>query len=177
MEYNLPSNASEHLKTTGETPEVFLNRAVSAAMRNDKSKDIGTTLPYYAVLEVVATSNFLLLLTFADGDRRLFDADILRDNSCYHELLSSSGFTCAKVDGYTVAWEDKYGIFDELPPQFLYNNSVSIDNLKNAVKEAITYSKVNKHLYSDSSRETADKALNKVYLPTDFVRTCECKTS
>lgn len=175
MEYKLPYEVSKHLKATGEDPEEFLNRAASAAVREDQTKGLGNELPYYAVTNVFATANYLLLLTFANGDRRLFDADILRGNPFYRELLSGSGFTCAKVDGRTVVWEDKHGIFDELPPRYLYDNSVSIDNLKAAVKEATALSAVKRSAdFCDKrlSEQSSVDALDKVYLPAEFVKFC-----
>lgn len=134
MEYNLPSYVSDYLNATGKDPEAFLNRAVSAAVLKDKSLGF-SELPHYAVLDVFYESlSGMLLLTFADGDRRIFDTDCFKDSPIYKELTYPSAVTCVVTEGYTVAFKDKYGIFNELPPEYLYNNSVSISNLKNAVR-------------------------------------------
>ncbi|MCR5652760.1 MAG: hypothetical protein K6F88_03075 [Ruminococcus sp.] len=175
MEYTLPSYVSEHLKTTGEDPEAFLKRAVSAAVLKDKMNG-WSELPYCAVLDVYATENGLLLLTFADGDRRIFDTDHFKDSPIYKELTYPSAVTCVVTEGYTAAFKDKYGIFNELPPEFLYNNSVSISCLKSAVQQAAAKERVKRseeYLESRSSAPTVSESLEKLRLPADFVNDFE----
>ncbi|MDO4893590.1 MAG: hypothetical protein Q3989_09840 [Eubacteriales bacterium] len=172
MEYNLPSYVSEHLKNTGEDPEAFMNRAVSAAVLKDKMNG-WSELPYCAVLDVFATENGLLLLTFADGDRRIFDTDCFKDNPIYKELTYPSAVTCVVTDGYTAAFKDKHGIFNELPPEFLYNNSVSISCFKSAVQQAAAEKRVKRsfeHLDNRSSAQTVTEKLENVRLPDSFVK-------
>ena len=73
-----------------------------------------------------------MTLTFADGDRRLFDGAALKGYPLYKEVSSDYGLTCARVEGCSVIFEDKDGMFDELPPEFLYQKSVSLLDLKHA---------------------------------------------
>lgn len=171
MDYTLPSYIAEYLTTTGEDPEAFLNRAVSAAVLKDKMNG-WSELPYCAVLDVFATENGLLLLTFADGDRKLFDTDLLK-NSLFKDLTYPVNSSCAVKEGYTVAFEDKHGVFSELPPEYLYENSVSITCLKPAVQQAAAKERVKRsfeYLDSRSSARTVTEKLDIVRLPDSFVK-------
>lgn len=175
MDYTLPSYIAEYLTTTGEDPEAFLNRAVSAAVLKDKM-DGWSELPYYAILDVFCDQiSGMLLLTFADGDRKLFDTALLK-NSLFKDLTYPVNASCAVKEGYTVAFEDKHGIFSELPPQYLYENSVSITCLKPAVQQAAAKERVKRseeHLYSRSSAPSVSESLDDLHLPADFVNDFE----
>lgn len=169
MDYTLPSYIAEYLTTTGEDPGTFLNRAVSAAVLKDKMSG-WSELPYCAVLDVFATENGLLLLTFADGDRKLFDTDLLK-NSLFKDLAYPVNASCAVKEGYTVAFEDKHGVFSELPPEYLYENSVSITCLKPAVQQAAAKEREKRseeYLYSRSSAPTVTETLDNLRLPYNF---------
>lgn len=173
MEYNLPSYVAEYLTTTGEDPEAFLNRAVSAAVLKDKASGF-SELPHYAVLDVFCEPlSGMLLLTFADGDIRLFDTDRFKNNPIYKELTYPSVVTCVVTEGYTAAFKDKYGIFNELPPEFLYNNSVSISCFKSGVQQAAAEKRAKRsfeYLDSRSSAQTVTEKLDNVSLPDDFIK-------
>lgn len=175
MEYNLPSFASEHLNATGEDPEAFLNRAVSAAVLKDKMNG-WSELPYYAVLDVFCEQiSGLLLLTFADGDRKLFDTALLK-TSLFKDLAYPVNASCAVKEGYTVAFEDKHGVFSELPPEYLYENSVSITCLKPAVQQAAAKEREKRseeYLYSRSSAPSVSESLENLRLPADYVNNFE----
>ena len=134
MEYTLTTAVQQRLAKTGESPESFLNRAVDALIRKEMAQGFND-LPREAVIEAIPLGlGSLLLLTFADGDRRLFDGDILNDCVGFKNICTEFDFDCACVEGCTVAWKDNHGLhdglFDELPPGFLYENSVSLIDLK-----------------------------------------------
>ena len=153
MEYTLSSSIQEHLDQTCEPPELFLDRAAEELLRKEKAERFmfpGNPIPREAVLEVFSLGiGKLLLLTFADGDRRLFDGDILNDCVGFKNICTEFDFDCACVEGYTVAWKDNHGLhdglFDELPPGFLYENSVSLIDLKDVILPKLRLKKIRGH--------------------------------
>ena len=173
MEYTLTTAVQQRLAKTGESPESFLNRAVDALIRKEMAQGFND-LPREAVIEAIPLGlGSLLLLTFADGDRRLFDGDILNDCVGFKNICTEFDFDCACVEGCTVAWKDNHGLhdglFDELPPGFLYENSVSLIDLKDAVSAKLGLRQsadrgITKTLI------TGDNLREKVFLPDDFVR-------
>ena len=157
MEYQLPTAIQNRLAQTGETPESFISRAVDTLVRKEMSQCFND-LPRRAVLDVEPLGfKRLLLLTFADGERRLFSAKVLKGYPLYKEISSDYGLTCARVEGYSVVFEDKYGIFDELPPEFLYENSVSLFDLEDTVLEKLGLNE------------------ERVFLPDGFLKSCSAK--
>lgn len=177
MEYTLSSSIQEHLDQTCEPPELFLDRAAEELLRKEKAERFmfpGNPIPREAVLEVFSLGiGKLLLLTFADGDRRLFDGDILNDCVGFKNICTEFDFDCACVEGYTVAWKDNHGLhdglFDELPPGFLYENSVSLIDLKDVILPKLRLKK--SEVSQITELPTADVNLReKVFLPDDFVR-------
>ena len=191
MEYTLTTAVQEHLAKTGETPESFLDRAVDALIRKEMTQGFND-LPREAVIDAVPLGlGSLLLLTFADGDRRLFDGDILNDCVGFKNICTEFDFDCACVEGYTVAWKDNHGLhdglFDELPPGFLYENSVSLIDLKDVILPKLRLKKSEVSQITElptadvNLRESADRGITKtlitgdnlrekVFLPDDFVR-------
>lgn len=195
MEYTLSSSIQEHLDQTCEPPELFLDRAAEELLRKEKAERFmfpGNPIPREAVLEVFSLGiGKLLLLTFADGDRRLFDGDILNDCVGFKNICTEFDFDCACVEGYTVAWKDNHGLhdglFDELPPGFLYENSVSLIDLKDVILPKLRLKKSEVSQITElptadvNLRESADRGITKtlitgdnlrekVFLPDDFVR-------
>ena len=167
MEYTLSTTVQERLAKTGESPESFLNRAVDALIRKEMAQGF-SDLPREAVIDAVPLGlGSLLLLTFADGDRRLFDGETLKENENFKNIHSEIDFDCASIEGCTVAWMDKDGIFNELPPGYLYENSVSLIELKHAASVKLGLRKVGRAaeppLDEDDLRE-------KVFLPDGFVK-------
>ena len=167
MEYTLSTTVQERLAKTGESPESFLNRAVDALIRKEMAQGF-SDLPREAVIDAVPLGlGSLLLLTFADGDRRLFDGETLKENENFKNIHSEIDFDCANIEGCTVAWMDKDGIFNELPPGYLYENSVSLIELKHAASVKLGLRKVGRAaeppLDEDDLRE-------KVFLPDGFVK-------
>ena len=167
MEYTLTTAVQEHLAKTGETPESFLDRAVDALIRKEMTQGFND-LPREAVIDAVPLGlGSLLLLTFADGDRRLFDGEILKENENFKNIHSEIDFDCANIEGCTVAWMDKDGIFNELPPGYLYENSVSLIELKHAASVKLGLRKVSRAAGPPLDEKKKKK---KVFLPDDFVR-------
>lgn len=168
-EYQLPTAIQNRLAQTGETPESFISRAVDTLVRKEMSQCFND-LPRRAVLDVESLGLGLLLLTFADGDRRLFSAEALKGYPLYKEISTDYGLTCARVEGYSVVFEDKYGIFDELPPEFLYENSVSLFDLSHTVSVKLGMRKTGRA----AAKPLTDEALRQhVSLPEDFVKSCQ----
>ena len=167
MEYTLTTAVQEHLAKTGESPESFLNRAVDALIRKEMAQGFND-LPREAVIDAVPLGlGSLLLLTFADGDRRLFDGETLKENENFKNIHSEIDFDCANIEGCTVAWMDKDGIFNELPPGYLYENSVSLIELKHAASVKLGLRKVGRAAEPPLDEDDLRK---KVFLPDDFVR-------
>ena len=167
MEYTLTTAVQEHLAKTGESPESFLNRAVDALIRKEMAQGFND-LPREAVIDAVPLGlGSLLLLTFADGDRRLFDGETLKENENFKNIHSEIDFDCANIEGCTVAWMDKDGIFNELPPGYLYENSVSLIELKHAASVKLGLRKVGRAAGPPLDEDDLRK---KVFLPDDFVR-------
>ena len=167
MEYTLTTAVQEHLAKTGESPESFLNRAVDALIRKEMAQGFND-LPREAVIDAVPLGlGSLLLLTFADGDRRLFDGETLKENENFKNIHSEIDFDCANIEGCTVAWMDKDGIFNELPPGYLYENSVSLIELKHAASVKLGLRKVGR---AAEPQLDEDDLRKKVFLPDGFVK-------
>ena len=170
MEYQLPTAIQNRLAQTGETPESFISRAVDTLVRKEMSQSFND-LPRRAVLDVEPLGfKRLLLLTFADGDRRLFSGEALKGCPLYEKISTDYGLTCARVEGYSVVFEDKYGIFDELPPEFLYQKSVSLLDLKHAASVKLGLANAGR----SAEKPLTDEVLRqRVSLPDDFVKSCQ----
>ena len=169
MEYTLTTAVQQRLAKTGESPESFLNRAVDALIRKEMAQGFND-LPREAVIEAIPLGlGSLLLLTFADGDRRLFDGEILKENEFFKNIRSEVDFTCARVEGCTVAWMDKDGIFNELPPGYLYENSVSLIDLQDAVLDKLGLKQSGVSHITELPIANDDLREN-VFLPDGFVK-------
>ena len=78
---------------------------------------------YLSVKEVKATSNFLLHLTFENGEKRLFDMNLFLDNGIFRELRDISKFNSVKVSFDTIEWDNEA----DLDPEVLYQYSEKIE--------------------------------------------------
>ena len=166
MEYTLSTAIQNRLAKTGESPESFINRAVDALIRREMAQG-WNDLPRESVIDVVPLSGLILLLTFADGDRRLFNGKILKGKENFKNIHSEVDFTCARVEGYTVVWEDKDGIFNELPPGYLYENSVS---LMTFVHSLLVRDGLRKSGRAAEPTLDEDDLRKMVFLPDEFVK-------
>jgi len=74
---------------------------------------------YPAVTHVETIDNHRLLLTFHNGERRVFDMQALLDFGKFRELASPSLFRTVRVSFDTIAWPN--GL--DLDPEYLYEHS------------------------------------------------------
>ncbi len=65
---------------------------------------------------------YQLIIDFADGSKKQFDARSLLQNPYYKKLIDLHFFMKAYVDGPTVAWNDML----DIAPETLYNNSIPL---------------------------------------------------
>lgn len=78
--------------------------------------------PVWVVKEVQPRPDYTLLLTFADGSQRLYNATPLLQKPLYADLRNISFFLSAKAECGTVIWNDEI----DLAPEHLYENSVPV---------------------------------------------------
>ena len=74
------------------------------------------------VCEVEAHADYTLLLTFSNGERRLYDAKPLLGYNLFAPFENLSFFMKAHCDGITVVWNDEL----DIAPESLYEKSVPI---------------------------------------------------
>lgn len=187
MNFKVPNKVLKHLESRAishEKPIDFVNRAIDETIHRDKIEDgvIFGNLPHCAVIDVVPNiGDMLILITFADGDRRLFNASYFKDNPNFKPISTPSDVACAYVEGCTVAWKDKEEMFFELPPGFLYQHSVSLSALGSAVTQELdkAFDEERNRFYCQSLKKTAEKQedkLKNIRLPDDFIKSCNGDT-
>jgi hypothetical protein len=76
-----------------------------------------TTLP--RPVAVKPNSDFTLDLTFANGEKRVFDAIPYLDYPAFHALKALSLFMQARVEHHSVVWNDEI----DMAPENLYMDS------------------------------------------------------
>ncbi len=72
------------------------------------------------VTDVKASGNFSLLLTFSNGEKRLYDAKPLLKEKLYQDLRNPNLFLQAKALYGTVVWNDNL----DIAPEYLYEQSI-----------------------------------------------------
>ena len=77
--------------------------------------------PAWVVTDVTARSDYTLLLTFSDGERKVYNARPLLKKPIYAPLKSLPLFLMAKPACGTVVWNDDL----DIAPEHLYEHSVS----------------------------------------------------
>ncbi len=80
-------------------------------------------LPEWVVKDVKANDDYTLYITFADGERKIYDARPLLNKPIYASLKSLPFFLSAKAECGTVVWSDDV----DIAPEHLYECSKSID--------------------------------------------------
>lgn len=75
--------------------------------------------PVWVVKEVQPKEDYTLLLTFADGTKRIYDARPLLEKALYSQLKNIAFFLCAKAECGTVVWNDDV----DIAPEHLYEYS------------------------------------------------------
>ena len=79
--------------------------------------------PVWIVHEVELHEDYTLLLTFANGEKKIYNARPLLEKAIYSQLKSPSFFLNVKVACGTVVWNDDL----DIAPEHLYECSESID--------------------------------------------------
>ncbi|GHT80023.1 hypothetical protein FACS189467_1000 [Bacteroidia bacterium] len=77
---------------------------------------------YWKVKSVSPLDNYMLLLTFEDGEQRHFDVKPYLDFGVFRALKSNRRFNTVKVYADTIAWDGEI----DLDPEFLYAHSTKI---------------------------------------------------
>lgn len=80
--------------------------------------------PVWVVKEVQPRNDYTLLLTFADGTKKIYNAIPLLEKAVYSPLKSLPFFLSAKAVYGTVAWNDDI----DIAPEHLYECSAPFDN-------------------------------------------------
>lgn len=72
--------------------------------------------------KVTALDNYKLLITFQNGEKKIFDVTPLLPLPLYQPLRNIAFFQTAKADGMCVYWNDDI----DLCPDMVYNDSAPI---------------------------------------------------
>ncbi len=75
--------------------------------------------PVWVVKDVQPKDDYTLLLTFADGAKKVYNARPLLAKPLYAELSNLAFFLCAKAEYGTVVWNDDI----DIAPEHLYECS------------------------------------------------------
>lgn len=78
--------------------------------------------PVWIVKKVVPREDYTLLLTFADGSKRVYNAEPLLGKPVFATLKHLPFFLMAHVCGDTVIWDDEV----DIAPEHLYECSIPI---------------------------------------------------
>lgn len=83
--------------------------------------------PVWCVESVEPRADYSMLLTFENGERRVFDARPLLSKPICSDLNNLSFFMKAKAQYGTVVWSDDI----DIAPEHLYANSVPVGGIVN----------------------------------------------
>lgn len=75
---------------------------------------------FFAVIDVQPFPDYLLRLTFKNGEQKVFDMKPYLDIGIFQELKNEQIFKSAKVSFDTVEWENKA----DIDPETLYHGSI-----------------------------------------------------
>ena len=78
---------------------------------------------YLAIKDVKPHDNYLLLLTFENGERRQFDMKPYLDFGIFQELKDLRLFKTVKTSFDSIEWDNEA----DFDPEILYQKSVKID--------------------------------------------------
>lgn len=79
--------------------------------------------PFISVTHVAARPDYTMLLTFSNGERRIYNALPLLQKPLYAPLRNVAFFLTAKADGLSVAWNDEL----DIAPEHLYECGKPLD--------------------------------------------------
>lgn len=74
---------------------------------------------YLSVIEVVPLEDYKLLLTFENGEKRVFDMKPYLDKGIYQELKNEKVFKSVRVSFDSIEWCNQV----DIDPEFLYEKS------------------------------------------------------
>ena len=80
----------------------------------------------WSVVNVEPTRDYKLILTFAKGEKKIFDFKPLLANKINEPLLNVDFFMTAKVHHNTVMWDENLDVC----PEYLYEKSKKISHGK-----------------------------------------------
>lgn len=83
--------------------------------------------PVWIVKEVQPKDDYTLLLTFADGARKVYNACPLLEKAIYSQLKNPAFFLRAKVEYGTVVWNEDI----DIAPEHLYECSCPVRGVLN----------------------------------------------
>ncbi len=78
--------------------------------------------PAWVVTAVEPNKDYTMLLTFASGEKKLYNAMPLLEKAIYLPLKNLAFFLKAKVECGTVVWNDDV----DIDPEYLYEYSIPI---------------------------------------------------
>ena len=78
---------------------------------------------YLAIKDVKPQDNYLLLLTFENGDKRQFDMKPYLDFGIFQELKDLRIFKTVKTSFDSIEWDNEA----DFDPEILYQKSLRID--------------------------------------------------
>lgn len=78
--------------------------------------------PVWGVSGVIPREDYTLLLTFACGETRVYNARPLLEKNLYQKLKNPAFFSTAKAECGTVIWDDDI----DIAPEHLYECSVPV---------------------------------------------------
>ncbi len=78
---------------------------------------------YLAVKNVVPQDNYLLLLTFENGEQRQFDVKPYLDFGIFQELKDKNLFQTVRTSFDSIEWDNEA----DLDPELLYTKSIKLE--------------------------------------------------
>lgn len=86
-------------------------------------KDMKPVYASWVVLEAQLSEDFKILLTFADGSKRVFDFTPQLQKPIYSHLNDPASFMKGYAEFDTVVWDDD----TDIAPEFLYEHSTVLE--------------------------------------------------
>ena len=77
---------------------------------------------YLSIIEVIPATNYLLQLTFENGEKRQFDMKPYLTNGIFKELQNVSMFNTVHICFDTIEWDNEA----DFDPEILYKESKAI---------------------------------------------------
>lgn len=87
---------------------------------------------YFAVKKVKPVEGYQLILTFANGEKRVFDMKPYLNIGIFKQLKNIAMFNTAHISFDTVAWKNEA----DFDPEFLYSGSKKITGKKYSIPQS-----------------------------------------